>query len=99
MLDEAQNGDAAVRAVSKNKYDLILMDLHMPEMDGFSAAKEIRAMSADWARTVPIISVSAESGSELGEKSREAGINDHIRKPVETDALLGIISKYLKGEK
>ena len=95
ILDEAHDGDEAVRIFSQNKYDLVLMDLHMPNMDGFTAAKLIRSSPFTWAKNIPIISVSAENSRECHERCLEAGINDYITKPVETDVLFRIISKWM----
>ncbi|GHV46544.1 hypothetical protein AGMMS49546_34740 [Spirochaetia bacterium] len=95
ILEEAQDGEEAVRLFSQNKYDLVLMDLHMPVMDGFSATKEIRASALPWAKTTPVISVSAESNAELHSKCLDAGISDHLAKPIETEALFAMITKWL----
>ena len=95
MFDEAKDGQEAVKLCSQHKYDLILMDLHMPCMDGYAATKHIRASTQPWAKTVPIISVSAESSSELHAKCLEAGINDHHAKPVQLETLLGMIVRWM----
>jgi len=96
-LDEASNGDEAVKMFTQNPYDLILMDLHMPVMDGYTAATAIRSSDQKHARTAPIISVSAESGVDFRRRCEEAGITDHIEKPVEPEALSMVISTYLSG--
>ncbi|MDR0466466.1 MAG: PAS domain S-box protein, partial [Deltaproteobacteria bacterium] len=96
ILDEAGDGEEAVRLFSQNEYDLVLMDLHMPGMDGFAATKSIRASTLPRAGTIPVISVSAESNSaEFKSRRREAGINDHIAKPVSEKKLLGILAKWM----
>ncbi|GHV54563.1 hypothetical protein FACS1894216_14840 [Synergistales bacterium] len=95
LLDEARDGEEAVRMFSSNKYDLVLMDLHMPVMDGFSATKGIRASNWPWAKTVPVISVSAESGADLRSKCMDAGITGHLSKPIEINALFAMIAKNL----
>ena len=95
VIDKAQNGNEAVKMFSQNKYDLLLIDLHMPVMDGFTASKIIRATDFAWAKTIPIISVSAESNPELHAKCKDAGISDHLPKPVEMEPLRKIIAKWL----
>ena len=95
IIDEASTGDEAVRMFSREKYDLVLMDLHMPVMDGFIATKSIRVASQPWARTIPIISVSAETSAEVHLKCFEAGITDHLPKPIEMEALFEMIAKLL----
>ena len=97
IMEGAKDGDEAVKLLSERSYDLVLMDLHMPKMDGFTAARNIRSSSRPWAKTVPIISVSAESSVDLHWKCLEAGINEHLAKPVVAEALLGIISKWVLG--
>ena len=99
ILDEARNGAEAVELFSKNKYDLVLMDLHMPVMDGFTATKNIRASAHPLAKTVPVISVSAESGSDLPGKLSAAGISDHLQKPVEMEALFKMMAKWMPLKK
>lgn len=95
-IDEAGNGEEAVNKFLKEKYDLVLMDLHMPVMDGFSATKKIRASGIPWACSIPIISISAETSTLLHKMNKEAGIDDHIAKPVDIDALFGKISKLMR---
>jgi len=95
VLDDAADGNEAVKMFSQYKYDLVLIDLHMPVMDGFTAAKAIRATAFAWAKTIPIISVSAETSAELHEKCIEAGINDHLPKPVEMGSMHKMIAKWI----
>jgi len=99
IFDEAQDGHEAVKLFLQNKYDLVLMDLHMPEMDGYDATKHIRASAQPWAKTVPIISVSAESSAELHARGQEAGISDHHAKPVHLANLLDTIAKWMRRHK
>ena len=97
ILDGASNGEEAVRMFSQHRYDLVLMDLHMPRMDGYTATRNIRASSQPWARNIPIISVSAETSTEVQWKCIEAGINEHLAKPVEMQTLYGSISRCMPG--
>jgi CheY-like chemotaxis protein len=92
------DGKDAVKKFSAKAegYDLVLMDLHMPGMDGFEAARSIRASGLPKAAAIPIIAVTADTGGEIITKCMEAGMNDHIGKPVDLDELLKIISKHLK---
>jgi len=95
IIDGAEHGAEAIKLFTERKYDLILIDLHMPVMDGFTAAKIIRDSAQPWAKTIPIIAVSAESSGELHSKCLEAGITDHIAKPVDSDVLLKMIPRWL----
>jgi len=94
-LDQATNGEEAVRLFSQNKYDLVLMDLHMPVMNGYNASKNIRSLPLLWAVSTPIISVSAESSIELHARCKEVGMNDHIAKPVDREDLFKKITKWI----
>jgi two-component system sensor histidine kinase/response regulator len=68
-----ENGHAAVSAVSQNHFDIVLMDVQMPEMDGFEATQKIRAMESSTARHVPIIAMTAHAMKGDRERCLEAG--------------------------
>ena len=90
QVDWAENGRLAVEkfAASPEKYyDAILMDMRMPEMDGLEATTAIRAMDRDDSKTVPIIALTANAFDEDVQRSLQAGLNAHLSKPVEPDAL------------
>ncbi|MDR2630107.1 MAG: response regulator, partial [Spirochaetaceae bacterium] len=98
-IDCAENG---IEVLSKfkeapSKYQLILMDIHMPEMDGFEATRQIRALEAKEAKTVPIMAMTANVFREDIEKCLTAGMNDHLGKPIDIDELLGKLKKHLLG--
>lgn len=89
----------AVRLFEKSKpyeYDIILMDIMMPVMNGLDAAKAIRGLSRPDATTVPIIALSANAFAEDIQKSKNAGINEHLAKPLEMDKVLKVIASYCK---
>ncbi|MEG2571401.1 MAG: response regulator, partial [Clostridia bacterium] len=71
----------------KYTYDAILMDIRMPVMDGLEAAKSIRNLDKEWAKLVPIIAMSANAFDEDVIKSKEAGMNAHLAKPVNSKLL------------
>lgn len=76
-------------------YDLILMDIQMPNMDGFEATKKIRSMERPDAGTVPIFAMTANAFAEDEEKSRKAGMNAHLSKPLEISAVLAAMNEIL----
>ncbi len=95
----ATNGKEALEmfAVSDlNYYDVILMDIMMPIMDGLTATKNIRFLNRPDALTVPIIAMTANAFEEDVQRSKEAGMNDHLSKPVQIPALLKTLSNYIK---
>jgi len=89
-IDCAENGREAVRmfAAAPERYDLIFMDLQMPEMDGFEATRRIRSLAAPRAKEVPIIAMTANVFKEDIERCMEAGMNDHVGKPIDFDEVL-----------
>ena len=98
-VSTAINGLEAVRLFEKSKpyeYDIILMDIMMPIMNGLDAAKAIRGLSRPDATTVPIIALSANAFAEDIQKSKNAGINEHLAKPLEMDKVLKVIASYCK---
>lgn len=98
-VSTAINGLEAVRLFEKSKpyeYDIILMDIMMPVMNGLDAAKSIRGLSRPDATTVPIIALSANAFAEDIQKSKNAGINEHLAKPLEMDKVLKVIASYCK---
>ncbi|MDL2260564.1 response regulator, partial [Deltaproteobacteria bacterium OttesenSCG-928-K17] len=94
MVDIAENGLKAVQMVRENTYDLVLMDIQMPEMDGITATKEIRAMPGF--ENLPIVAMTANAMSGDKELSLSAGMNDHINKPINLQELFSSLARWLK---
>ena len=86
-LDVATNGQSAVDKVQQRDYDLVLMDLQMPIMDGYEATQHIRQLPDPQKQTVPIIALTASVLAEEREKVLAAGMNDYITKPISPDLL------------
>jgi PAS domain S-box-containing protein len=97
VIDCAVNGSRAVEIFAANTgaYDLLLMDLHMPVMDGFEATRRIRRLGIPGADTVPIVAVTADTGSDIIAQCRQAGMSGHIGKPVDLEILVKLITRYL----
>lgn len=87
--DFAANGSEAVAAFKVNNYDLILMDIHMPIMDGYEASKMIRSETDDVKAKIPIIALTASVALDVRNKINQAGINDFVSKPFNPDELRG----------
>lgn len=94
IVDVAANGKEAVELAQTILYDLILMDLQMPIMDGFEATKVIRTISEY--KEVPIIALSAAVMQKDKELTSVGGMNEHLSKPIENDALLGTLVRWIK---
>ncbi len=94
----AENGQAAVDLFARNPglYDLILMDIQMPEVDGLQATRRIRAMDDPRAGAVPIVAMTANAFREDVDRCLAAGMDGHIAKPIELDVLFGVLDAYLK---
>ncbi|GHV25097.1 hypothetical protein FACS189498_3040 [Spirochaetia bacterium] len=98
-IDCAGNGVEAVKLfrAAPEKYDLVFMDIHMPEMDGYEAAGTIRAMDMERAKTIPIIAMTANVFKEDVEKCLAAGMNGHLGKPLDVEEVLRTLKVYLRN--
>ena len=95
-VDCAEDGDVAVATINKEpagKYDLILMDVQMPRMDGYTATREIRTLADNKKANIPIVAMTANAFEEDRERAYESGMNGHIIKPISIEA----IAKVLDG--
>ena len=94
FVDLAENGAIAVRMVRENDYDVVLMDMQMPVMDGIEATRAIR--SDPRFKTLPIIAMTANALVSDREMCLQAGMNDHIAKPIDPDQLFGVLLRWIK---
>jgi CheY-like chemotaxis protein len=100
-VDCAMNGNDAVatfEASEPGTYDAVLMDIKMPEKDGFEAAQEIRALKRPDAKTVPIIALTADAFAGDIAKAKDSGMNDYIVKPIDTRLLYQTLERNIKGK-
>lgn len=96
----AVNGREALQLFEthpKGSFDLILMDIMMPEMDGYEATRAIRSLDREDAKTIPILAMTANAFDEDVEKSQKAGMNGHLSKPIAIDTMKVMIAKNLQG--
>jgi signal transduction histidine kinase/response regulator RpfG family c-di-GMP phosphodiesterase/NAD-dependent dihydropyrimidine dehydrogenase PreA subunit len=95
-IDIAVNGVEAVRKFSENpgKYDLIVMDIQMPEMNGYDATKTIRSLDDEHARSIPIIAMTANALADDIDKCLASGMNAHVSKPIDEKLIMGKIYEY-----
>jgi|GEM_PF-1279190 len=94
MVDIVTNGRLAVKQCREKSYDLILMDLQMPVLDGCAAAKLIREFNQE----IPIIALTANAMAGDVEKTQLAGMNEHLNKPVDVEKLFAVLLQYLTGK-
>lgn len=95
----ACNGKESLEKLRSQDFDLVLMDIQMPEMDGFTATGEIRKMDKAGLGSLPIIAMTAHAMSGDREKSLQAGMNDHLNKPIDPDELLRAMSRWLPASR
>ena len=98
-VTKAWNGQEAVELFRKSasgEFDAILMDIMMPVMNGYEAAKKIRSLDREDAKTIPIIAMTANAFTEDRLKAKEAGMNEHIVKPLDVELLIKVIHKLVE---
>ena len=95
-VDVVETGQQAVNAAQKKKYALILMDVQMPEMDGYEATRQIRSLAGEVGRT-PIVAMTAHAMTSDHEKCLQAGMDDYLTKPLNVDEMLMLVNRYVMG--
>ncbi len=93
QVSMAEDGLAAVESATSESFDLILMDIQMPEMDGLTATRELRTAGC----TVPIVAMTSHARKVDAETSRAAGMNDHLTKPIDLQTLHAMLVKWIPG--
>jgi PAS domain S-box-containing protein len=96
-IEACENGELAVEAMARGGFDLVLMDVQMPVMDGLTATRAIRALPHPHARATPIVAMTANVLPDQVARCLEAGMDDHIGKPISPAALLGALSRWAGG--
>jgi PAS domain S-box-containing protein len=97
FVDAAINGREAVQALKTNRYDIVLMDVQMPEMDGFEATGVIRNSPEPW-RNIPILAMTAHAMQGDREKCLNAGMDDYLTKPIQPKALVAAVNKWTQNK-
>ena len=99
VVDRAKDGAECLDKLEKavpGYYDMILMDIQMPVMDGYDAAARIRRMQDEKKASIPIIAMTANAFAEDRQKAISMGMNDHVAKPIDMNVLLPVIAKYIR---
>ncbi|MCG5242943.1 response regulator [Azospirillum doebereinerae] len=94
-VEVAENGLQAFERVGRGDYDLVLMDIQMPVMDGLEATRRIRRLEQDRFRDLPIVAMTAQAMSAHRQASREAGLDEHLAKPIEPDRLFDTMLRLI----
>ncbi|MFK7806450.1 MAG: response regulator [Saprospiraceae bacterium] len=97
-VDVAENGQIALDLIQEKDYDLVLMDLDMPVMDGYEATAAIRASSLERINRLPVIALSASAVSDFREKAMEIGMNEYVTKPFVPEELYSVLNGFLQVE-
>ena len=96
-VEIADNGEMALQKVQSADYDVVLMDIQMPVMNGYEAAAAIRSLDGDKFKTIPIVAMTANAFEEDRQRAIESGMNGHLGKPIEIDKLKETLKKAFKG--
>ena len=92
-----KNGEQVLNLLNSDDYDLILMDINMPVMDGMECARTIRALPEKSKSAIPIIAITGNAKNYSMDDFKEAGINDYIPKPLNFDNLVDMVKKYTEA--
>jgi PAS domain S-box-containing protein len=95
-VDTAADGRDALDALAEKRYDAVLMDCQMPEMDGYEATTELRRREREGART-PVIAMTADAMAGAGERCLEAGMDDYLTKPIRREQLVDVLREWIRS--
>ena len=96
VVGEASNGAEGLAATIAQRPDVVVMDINMPVMGGLEAARRIRALDRPDAKSIPIVALSANAYSDDVQRSINAGMQDHLAKPINVDELIRTMSRYIQ---
>ena len=101
IITMVTDGQQAVELFNNNPegtFDAILMDIMMPVMNGYEATKMIRSLDREDAKTIPIIAMTANAFTEDRIRAKEAGMDEHVAKPVDVELLIKVIHKFVEND-
>ena len=102
LVERANDGVTCLEMLQKapeDYYDLILMDIQMPIMDGYKATRAIRRFSDKKKAGIPIVAMTANAFTEDKERALESGMNDHVAKPIDMKVLMSVLEEQICGHK
>ena len=97
-IDAVKNGQQVLKKMESKDYSLILMDINMPVMDGIECTKQIREISDDSKKNIPIIAITGNAMNYTLTDFNKIGINDFLPKPLNFDSLVEIVKKYIRDD-
>jgi hypothetical protein len=96
-IASVKNGKEVLDALQKDNFDLILMDIAMPKMDGVECTKQIRALDDTGKSKIPIIAITGNARNYTEEEFQEIGIDEYVPKPIDFDHLVELVHNYLRN--
>ncbi|BDD05035.1 response regulator [Aureibacter tunicatorum] len=93
-IDAVKDGEKVLSKLEKKKYDVIIMDINMPKMDGMECARQIRSNKDPEIANLPIIAISGNAKNYTEEDFKTVGFNDYLQKPLDFDFLVDTVKKY-----
>ena len=93
-IHSVKNGQEVLDVLENEHFDIILMDINMPIMDGMECSRNIRSLSDPVKANIPIVAITGNAKNYSMDEFKEVGINDYIPKPLNFDTLVGIVKKY-----
>ncbi len=93
-ITAVKNGKEVLKELEKNSFDIILMDINMPQMDGMTCAQEIRKLADQTKANIPIVAITGNARNYSDEDFKLAGINAYLQKPLDFDRLVEVVKEY-----
>ena len=93
-ITAVKNGKEVLKELEKSSFDIILMDINMPQMDGMTCAQEIRKLSDPTKANIPIVAITGNARNYSDEDFKLAGINAYLQKPLDFDRLVEVVKEY-----
>ena len=97
-ITSVRDGEEVLEVLAKEDFDIILMDINMPKMDGMECTRTIRSMDDDLKAEIPIVAITGNANNYSREEFQEAGINDYLQKPIDFDLLVETVKKFTSGQ-
>jgi len=96
-ITSAKNGDQVIKLLEKENFDILLLDINMPVMDGMECATRIRSMADKTKSSIPIVAITGNAKNYSIEDFKKVGINEYLPKPLDFDALVEVVIKHTKA--